>query len=123
VLRWIADGKSVQLDGPNGWADISHAELLRALPYTTVSPDYYRLKPRTVKIGSLEVEAPVLEPVEDQELWYCHPDGDPVQIKGRRYHPNSHTAAHVRNGEAFASAEAAIAFHQARVAYVLEQLK
>lgn len=73
VLRWIADGKTVQirwgvdlrwvaLENRN---EIVNDEILRG------AGDYeFRLKPRTVKIGSREVEVPVLEPVEGQKLWY-----------------------------------------------------
>lgn len=35
----------------------------------------FRLKPRTVKIGSREIEAPVLEPLADDVVWFVFADG------------------------------------------------
>lgn len=73
----------------------------------------FRLKPRTVKIGSREVEAPVLEHVEGQTLWICAPTGEPERIEHGAYHPDSYVALRVKNGQAFASPEAAVAAHEA----------
>lgn len=69
----------------------------------------FRLKPRTVKIGSLEVEAPVLEPVEGQTLWWYDSGADePIASE-----PSASEAA---KGEWFASASAATAAYEAFLA-------
>lgn len=89
VLRWIADGKAVQCKAPRGgWVELEEAG--RALQSIglgiSIPPEDYRLKPRTVKIGSREVEAPVLEPVLEPgtpgSVWtwnsdYCRPSEHP----------------------------------------------
>lgn len=77
----------------------------------------FRIKPHTVKIGSREVEAPVLEPVAGQELWYWQPDADeprPFIFRG----PN--TA--VSDALSYASCEACVKAHNAMVEYVKGQL-
>lgn len=69
----------------------------------------FRLKPRTVKIGNREVEAPVMEPEAGQALWYWdnYHDG-PCNGK-----PSKDEAS---NGEWFASSEAARAAYAAYTA-------
>ena len=103
VLRWIADGKAVQCKAHRGgWVELEEAgRALQSIGLgTSIPPEDYRLKPRTVKIGSREVEAPVLEPEDGQRLWWWdnYHDG-PCDGK-----PSKDEAS---NGEWFASAEAA----------------
>lgn len=74
ALRWIADGKNLQIRWGKDprWMELPERneivmdEILRG-----VGAYEFRIKPRTVKIGNREIEAPVLEPEEGQELWYC----------------------------------------------------
>lgn len=73
ALRWIADGKDVQFSHPDihGWQDLTRLSQPALSSFFAGEVEWeFRLKPRTVKIGSREVEAPVLEPVEGQKLWY-----------------------------------------------------
>lgn len=110
VLRWIADGKAVQIRWGKDprWMpleqrnEIVNDEILRGVG------DYeFRIKPRTVKIGSREVEAPVLEPAEGQELWYWNYKYE----EPRQSRVPSMNKAHA--GVYFASPEACRAAHQA----------
>lgn len=71
----------------------------------------FRLKPRTVKIGSLEVEAPVLEPVEGQTLWFTNSSG--VAQSSMFEGESGLKAKRVSGGRCFASEAAAIAAHEA----------
>lgn len=114
VLRWIADGEDVQWQSVTGeWRDQGPRVTLTDVNGEDYPLDRYRVKPRTVQIGSRMVEAPVLEPVAGQEIWICAADGEPQAYAGGGYHPISYCAHHVKNGKAFASAEAARAAHEA----------
>lgn len=106
ALRMAADGKFFSLqyqDNSGGWADLSSAmpdAILKFARCEWADCWEFRSKPRTVKIGSREVEAPVLEPEDGQRLWWWdnYHDG-PCDGK-----PSKDEAS---NGEWFASAEAA----------------
>ena len=98
IYGWMAEGKAVQVV-MDDWTTCSQEGLLRHM-LNGIAPKHFRLKPRTVKIGSREVEAPVLEPEDGQRLWWWdnYHDG-PCDGK-----PSKDEAS---NGEWFASAEAA----------------
>lgn len=67
----------------------------------------FRLKPRTVKIGSREVEAPVLEPLADDVVWFVFADG---ALGSGLAHQQQRV---VDAGRAFNSREAAESFNLA----------
>lgn len=77
VYGWMAEGKDVQVVMDN-WTTCSQEGLLRHM-LNGLEPEHFRLKPRTVKIGNREVEAPVLEPGTLETVWcwdtdYCRPE-------------------------------------------------
>lgn len=110
VLRWIAQGLSKEIECRcEAWPDSKNwqsllgntSEHLGTLIKEEWDDRYeFRLKPRTVKIGNREVEAPVLEPEAGQRLWYWD-----------SYHAESSGAPiskeEAASGEWFASPEAA----------------
>ena len=79
VLRWIAQGLSKEIECRcEAWPDSKNwrsllgntSEHLGTLIKEEWDDRYeFRLKPRTVKIGSREVEAPVLEPGDLRAVW------------------------------------------------------
>lgn len=113
ALRWIADGKDVQVrwGSKPDWLEMSkRSEIVNDEVLRGVGAYEFRLKPRTVKIGRREVESPVLEPVEGQELWYwSHDYGEPRRSRSPR-------PSKVESGCYFASADAARAAHSALTA-------
>ncbi|ABX34559.1 hypothetical protein Daci_1919 [Delftia acidovorans SPH-1] len=59
VLRWIADGETVQVQFAKDWHDLSLEGLLRHI--AEPRGDYpFRLKPKTILVGDREIEAPVM---------------------------------------------------------------
>lgn len=84
VLRWIADGKAVQFQDSSGtWSTPSLDWVFSEMADCDYTPSRFRIKPRTVKIGNREIEAPVLEPVEGQDLWYWDQgQWEPVKTTG-----------------------------------------
>lgn len=120
ALRWIADGEEVQAriqEGP--WAllnDFNNEHSTNILKGAVHSfSDYeFRIKPKTVKIGSREVEAPVLAPEAGTELWYAN-TAHGCRIEPFRFseNPHPHIADRVASGQAFANSEAALAAHEA----------
>ena len=84
VLRWVAQGLSREIEcRREGWPDSQNwqpllgntSEHLGNLIKEGGDHRYeFRLKPRTVKIGSREVEAPVLEPGALEIVWYWDTD-------------------------------------------------
>ena len=119
VLRWVAQGLSREIECRcEGWPDSQNWQPLLGNTSEHLGTlikeewDYryeFRLKPRTVKIGIREVEAPVLEPEVGQTLWYWdnYHDG-PCDGK-----PSKEEAS---NGEWFASSDAARAAYAAYTA-------
>lgn len=66
VLRWIADGKKIQWQSSDGtWCDECHKEALGSILDEGYVPSRYRLAPRTVKVGDVEIEAPAMDLEED----------------------------------------------------------
>lgn len=113
ALRWIAEGKDVQIrwGSKRDWLEMSERNEIVNDEVLRGAGEYeFRLKPRTVKIGSREIEAPVLEPVEGQTLWYW----DNIA-----WAPRKSSGTHeewARDGHCFASLEACQAAHEAWVA-------
>lgn len=61
VLRWIADGTPFQVDTFSGWVDaeIGSSGILSVIADgSAVSPERFRIKPRTVMCNGVEVPAP-----------------------------------------------------------------
>lgn len=111
ILAFV-QGKGLQFfgsDARDGWVDFEPTEQdLAAQDLLSGQGAYeFRIKPRTVKIGSVEIEAPVLEPMDGQRIWYVNAGGEVY----------SNTPGNVRqeiaSGHAFASREAALAAFEA----------
>lgn len=114
ALRWIADGKDVQFSHPDihGWQDLTRLSQPALSSFFAGEGGWeFRLKPRTVKIGSREVEAPVLEPVEGQEVYWTAASG--TENSGVFLGGNELMVNRARSGSLFASEEAARAAHEA----------
>ncbi|WP_212646415.1 hypothetical protein [Delftia sp. PE138] len=68
VLRWIADGETVQLRNTNheldAWTDIGtgHSDLMGciAVSHGSFGGFEFRIKPKTITVGDREIEAPVM---------------------------------------------------------------
>jgi hypothetical protein len=115
-------GRTVQfqdctLKDPTEWNDLEadNTVVWPSLLRTDGQPSVcfkFRLKPRTVKIGNREVEAPVLEPVEGQELWFWDSrEWEPACWKFSSY--SAQGVEQVKRGEWFASEEACKAAYDA----------
>ena len=106
VLRWIADGKAVQSASRRvGRVRRSRARSSVYRSWDIYPPEDYRLKPRTVKIGNREVEAPVLEPEEGQKLWFWNSMDD--EYDSYLFDPDvSLSIKQAKRGEMFATREA-----------------
>ena len=116
IYGWMAEGKDVQVVMDN-WTTCSQEGLLRHM-LNGLAPEHFRLKPRTVKIGSREVEAPVLEPEEGEQVYFLSPRDfrDGAMVDSIRFSPknNPHVVEHMRaKGMLFASAEACEEVHAA----------
>ena len=103
IYGWMAEGKDVQVVMDN-WTTCSQEGLLRRM-LNGLAPEHFRLKPRTVKIGTREVEAPVLEPEAGQRLWYVNANGEAYSLL---FNP-SDVDGEIDSGRAFASKGAAVA--------------
>lgn len=127
VLRWIADGFASRIEARLGGSEHSGqwGALIGQFKEWGYSDDWqaallrgdfdgneweFRIKPRTVKIGNREIEAPVLEPVEGQTVWYW----DSVHWKPVTSGGSQEDWA--RDGWYFASPEACRAAREAWVA-------
>lgn len=71
VLRWIADGEKVQMKHyREGWITPGDNEMLSSISIEEYAQLEFRIKPKTIMIGDVECEAPVLEPKDGQKLWW-----------------------------------------------------
>lgn len=121
ALRWIADGKDVQIRwGLNSdWLEMApRNEIVNDEVLRGVGEYEFRLKPRTVKIGSREVEAPVLEPVKMTSVFFLDTSSMSQQCRFNWivYNPeaNPPNIEQLRSrGLLFASRAAAERFHDA----------
>lgn len=63
VLRWIADGETVQaqFNGDGVWQSMNslNDHVLAALLVGLVKSWEFRIKPKTIKVGDREIEAPI----------------------------------------------------------------
>lgn len=113
ALRWIADGKDVQVRwGPRpDWLEMSKRnEIVNDEVLRGVGEYEFRLKPRTVKIGSREVEAPVFTRTEGQIVWYWDfANAQPAESRAI----GSLGAEWLNEGRYFASADACRDAHDA----------
>lgn len=120
ILGWLIAEKPVEVKDDDGkWVAPDWLRIDAAYHLVTKSNGWtFRLKPRTVKIGSREVEAPVLKPeVGDQvhfmNTWSVHQE---VKIDSIRFNPKNNPKAIEQlraNGLLFASETAALAAHDA----------
>lgn len=72
VLRWIADGERIQsFDGTlNKWIDRTLSGPLMDIFNEKISPEEFRIKPRTININGIEVPEPVRVALNmDQDYW------------------------------------------------------
>lgn len=117
-IQALLRGESLQFDSrlaPKGaqenWIDFvpgEHASVSAHLISGTENTYRFRLKPRTVKIGNREVEAPVLAPEEGQKLWTWDSDFClPVEFSARD------SKKQLPLGLCFATKEACQAAHDA----------
>lgn len=61
ILRWIADGETIQSKTVGGiWFDLHPAEVLTWI-VRDASGDNFRLKPNTIRIGEYDVPEPIRE--------------------------------------------------------------
>ena len=113
ALRWIADGKDVQIRwGFNSdWLEMApRNEMVNDEVLRGVGQYEFRIKPRTVKIGSREVEAPVLEPGDRQMVWCWDSDFN----KPEEQYAGGHVAEpKFKLGLCFATEKACQAAHDA----------
>lgn len=72
LLHWIADNKEIQLDYKCVWTSISHSDLIRSIACgTTYKNEYYRIKPKTIRIGKYDIAEPMKEEPEVATLYFC----------------------------------------------------
>lgn len=109
VLRWIADGKTVQWQDSNGVLhDQDPNQALKEIAYRDWHPDRYRLAPDTITINGIEIEAP-FAPAPGQECWAFNMQG---HVTAYLYSPGiSQDLAD--NGNCWRTKEAALAAFQA----------
>lgn len=76
VLRWIADGESVEarrtgFNKEQPWADFPHDFDERLVCIALLGDDQweFRLKPRTITVNGREIVAPIHHQDEGQEVW------------------------------------------------------
>lgn len=82
VLRWIADGESVQWHAEDGeWVSHHWADTLLEIAGDEYEPERYRIEPRTMTIAGREIEAPLTAIAVHQEVWMCDGEGNPVSIR------------------------------------------
>lgn len=79
VLRWIADGKKVQAysEPLNAWIGVSDVDgcLVAIGANASARINHFRLAPRTVKVGDVELEAALSWCITGDEVWYTSMDG------------------------------------------------
>ena len=113
VMGWLAEGKPVlgRFKGgeealfPNDITTASAAGFLMGSDGWE-----FRLKPRTVKIGSREVEAPVLEPGGRQTVWCWDSDFNKPE---KQYAGGGVAESQLKLGLCFATEKACQAAHDA----------
>jgi len=83
VLRWIADGVSVQFQTEHDgeWTHQDWGTTLEEIAGSIYEPERYRIEPRTMSIAGREIEAPLTAIAIHQEVWMCDGEGSPVSIR------------------------------------------
>lgn len=104
VLRWIADGEHVQVRCAGEWISDTPEGVLRFVADRTFDSCNFRIKPRTVTINDVEIEAPLSEIKEGDVFWYVQTDG---QATERIYIGTFMQRNLFNNGRAFATRDAA----------------
>lgn len=118
VLRWIADGKKVQCKAH--WnehfsqiTDVLNENGLIALLNGTLADEFeFRLAPSTVKVGDVEIEAPLSECEEGATVFVLWTDGSVGSIDSYKTEVG---IAMLESGRIFRTREAAEAAHAAWV--------
>jgi hypothetical protein len=61
VLRWIADGQTVEARYESAWAPLKHFkdQVMAQLVCGCASRFEFRIKPKTITVGDREIEAPI----------------------------------------------------------------
>lgn len=121
VLRWIADGETVQSKLPGydefGWKELSDME---SLPIAALvvgkSIREFRIKPKTITVGDREIEAPVMS----GPGYFMHGRGDTVPFFGNGSDHPEFVGLQER-GLVFASPEAARAAQEAITALLTRE--
>lgn len=119
VLRWIADGKKVQCKAH--WnehfsqiTDVLNENGLIALLNGTLADGFeFRLAPRTVKVGDVEIEAALQNAGAGDRVYACDDGGRAYPITAEL--GNAHHETLLEAGKLFATPEAAEAAHAAWV--------
>lgn len=113
VLRWIADGKKVQwLDESGIWYDQDSWDSLEEIAFEKYPNYRYRLAPRTVKVGDVEIEAALNHLDDNQLYWRLNALG---VAQGRMNLNPEMGVIDLRDHLCFATKEAAEAAHAAWV--------
>jgi hypothetical protein len=84
VLRWIADGDDVEVRYGDGTWDLvgSNDALSQLVRNSHRSPDDFRLKPRTIKIGDFGVPEPMrVAPQISVFYWVADPDNNDLAFE------------------------------------------
>lgn len=123
VLRWIADGETVQFKDPRNefaaWTDIS-TRCSNFAGYLVTCPDLsggceFRIRPKTIRIGDREIEAPVMS----GPGYYITDHGDVFRWFGEAtLDPGANLQ---KLGRVFASEEAARAAQEAITALLTKE--
>ena len=114
VLRWIAGGETVQVQSSKDWHDLTLEGLLRHI--AEPRGDYpFRLKPKTLRIGDREIEAPVMS----GPGYYITDHGDVFRWFGEA---NLNPASSLQKlGRVYATEEAARAAQEAITALLTKE--
>ena len=71
LLRWIADGEEIQVNYKCVWSSINHSALIRSIDCGSAYKDeYYRIKPKTIRIGKYDVAEPMKEKPDDSCAYF-----------------------------------------------------
>ena len=111
VLRWIADGDSIQFQTADGtWVPKHWKAILEEVIVCVVAPELYRVEPRMLNIAGRDIESPLTVIAHNQEVWMCDATGSAVSI---RYVSMPHFDSLRDSGRLFATQSAARAAYLA----------
>lgn len=120
VLRWIADGETVQaqFNGDGVWQSMNslNDHVLAALLAGLVKSWEFRIKPKTIRIGDREIEAPI----KSGPGYFITDTGHELPWFDDERDKNSF-ADMQKNGRVFASIEAARAAQEAITALLTKE--